>query len=159
MRGWLFLLLGAATGAQTAQNPPEVNSSTIVFVCEHGAAKRVIAAAHFNRLASEKGLPYRAVPRGIKPEGVVAPAVKAGLASEGLDVSGWRPKAVSDEDIKRAKSVISLATDLLTAKPLAKTKLMEWNAIPAVSENYDAARGAIVKLLTELVEKLAERKN
>ena len=123
MKGLLFLLLGVVAGAQTTQSTPEVNSSTVVFVCEHGAAKSVIAAAHFNRLAAEKGLPYRAVSRGTKPDEVVAPAVKAGLASEGLDVSTWRPRAVSDDDIKRAKTVVSLATDLPTTKPIVKTKL------------------------------------
>src|SRR5215831_12549536 len=123
MKGCLLILLGSLAIAQTAKTPPDVNASTIVFVCEHGAARSVVAAAHFNRLAAEKGLPYRAVSRGTKPDEVVAPAVKAGLASEGLDVSTWRPKAVSDEDIKRAKTVVSLATDLPTMKPIVKTKL------------------------------------
>jgi protein-tyrosine-phosphatase len=156
LKSSLLMLLAGVAGAQSAHNPPEVNSSTIVFVCEHGAAKSVIAAAHFNRLAAEKGLPYRAVSRGTKPDDAVAPAVKSGLASEGLDVSNWKPKAVADEDIKQAKSVVSLATDLPTTKPMAK--LLEWNAIPPVSENYEAARDAIVKLVTDLVDKLAERK-
>lgn len=159
MKGLIFILLAAVAAAQTTQSTPEVNSSTVVFVCEHGAAKSVIAAAHFNRLAAEKGLPYRAVSRGTKPDEVVAPAVKAGLASEGLDVSTWRPKAVSDEDIKRAKTVVSLATDLPTTKPIVKTKLLEWNDVPSMSTNYEAARNAIVKLVSEMIEKLAERKN
>ena len=34
---------------------------TIVFVCEHGSAKSVVAAAHFDRLAGERGLGLRAV--------------------------------------------------------------------------------------------------
>src|SRR5215813_7128433 len=158
MKGLLLLLSVTVAGAQPAKTQPEVNASTIVFVCEHGAARSVIAAAHFNRLATEKGLPYRAVSRGMKPDETVAPAVKAGLASEGLDVSAWKPKAVTDEDIQRAKSVVSLGTDLPAAKPHAKPKLLEWNEIPSMSQNYDAARGAIVKLVTELVESLADRK-
>ena len=81
------------------------------------------------------------------------------FASEGLDVSNWRPKVVSDEDIKRAKTVVSLATDLPTTKPIVKTKLLEWNDVPSMSTNYEAARNAIVKLVSEMVEKLADRKN
>src|SRR5262249_17986356 len=142
MKSWLFVLLAGIAAAQPPHPPNEVNSSTIVFVCEHGAAKSVIAAAHFNRLAAEKGLPYRAVSRGTKPDEAVAPAVKSGLASEGLDVSNWRPKAVSDEDIERAKSVVSLATDLPTTKPLVKPKLLEWNDVPPMSENYETSRKA-----------------
>ncbi|MGH9334858.1 MAG: hypothetical protein ACRD21_14045, partial [Vicinamibacteria bacterium] len=41
---------------------------TVVFVCEHGAAKSVIAAAHFNRLAKERELPFRAISRGTVPD-------------------------------------------------------------------------------------------
>src|SRR5215831_8723013 len=123
---WM-LLLGASAGAQTAQSQPEVTKSTIVFVCEHGAAKSVIAAAYFNRLAVEKGLPYRAVSRGTKPDDAVAPGVRNGLAADGLDVTGWRPKAVTDDDVRQAGRVVSLATDLPATKPFAKSKLLEWN--------------------------------
>ena len=75
---------------------------SIAFVCEHGAAKSVIAAAYFNRLATQNNLPYRAVSRGTKPDDAVAPTVRTGLTAEGFDVSTARPKAVSDEDIARA---------------------------------------------------------
>jgi len=155
---WM-LLTGAWAVAQTAQSQPEVTKSTIVFVCEHGAAKSVIAAAHFNRLAAERGLSYRAVSRGTKPEDAVAPAVRTGLAADGIDVSGWRPTAVSDDDIRRAGRVVSLATDLPATKPFVKSKLLEWNDIPPVSANYDAARSAIVRLVESLVRNLAESRN
>src|SRR5689334_20099632 len=90
--GITTMMLGAATSAaQSAKTKTEVNSSTVVFVCEHGAAKSVIAAAHFNRLATERGLPFRAISRGTKPDDAVAAGVRAGLASDGIDVSTWRP--------------------------------------------------------------------
>src|SRR3981189_1781731 len=93
-----LLFLASTASAQTASSQPEVNASTVVFVCEHGAAKSVIAAAHFNRLASQRNLPYRAVARATNPDDAVALAVQSGLASEGLDVTGWKPKAVSEDD-------------------------------------------------------------
>src|SRR5437879_2342327 len=138
-----LLLIASAALAQSASTQPQVNASTVVFVCEHGAAKSVIAAAHFNRLASEKNLLYRAVARATNPGDAVAPAVRASLAAEGLDVSAWKPKAVSDLDLSRAGRVVSLATDLPAKKPSVKPKLLEWNDIPSVSENYTAARAAI----------------
>jgi protein-tyrosine-phosphatase len=151
----LWLLGFAFTAlAQQGAPPAEVNASTIVFVCEHGAAKSVVAAAHFNRLAAEKGIPYRAVSRGTNPDEAVSPAVKSALASEGLDVSAWRPKAVTDDDVAKAKGVVSMSTDLPKTKPVAKSKLVEWNEIPSIGQNYDAARAAIVKLVEEMVEKL-----
>ena len=157
--GITALMLGlATTAAQSAQAKPEVNSSIVVFVCEHGAAKSVIAAAHFNRLATERGLPFRAVSRGTKPEDAVAAGVRAGLASDGIDVSTWRPTAVSDQDIRQAAQVVSLATDLPTTRPFVKNKLLEWNDIPQVSQSYAAARNAIVEQVRKLLDTLSAPK-
>jgi protein-tyrosine-phosphatase len=153
-----LLLLTSVALAQSASPQPEVNASTVVFVCEHGAAKSVIAAAHFNRLASELKLPYRAVARATNPDDAVAPAVRSGLAAEGLDVGAWKPKAVSEEDITRAARVVSLATDLPQRTPSVKRKLLEWNDIPSVSQDYTAARAAIVREVENLVTKLAAEK-
>src|SRR5262245_34875228 len=122
-----LLLLASTALAQSASPQPEVNASTIVFVCEHGAAKSVVAAAHFNRLASELKLPYRAVARGTNPDNAVSSAVRSGLAAEGLDVNAWKPTAVSEDDMTRAARIVSLATDLPAKKPSVKPKLLEWN--------------------------------
>src|ERR1700694_3433304 len=92
-----LLLFSALSGfAQSDQ----VNSQTVVFVCEHGSAKSVIAAAYFNRLASEKGIPYRAISRATKPDDNIDPKVKSKLAADGLDVSSWKPVKVSDKDVQ-----------------------------------------------------------
>jgi protein-tyrosine-phosphatase len=58
----ILLLEGVATAGQDKQR-----IQTILFVCEHGSAKSVIAAAHFNQLAEQRRLPYHAVARGINP--------------------------------------------------------------------------------------------
>jgi protein-tyrosine-phosphatase len=152
--GILMVAIASTAGAQPAKSQTETTASTIVFVCEHGAAKSVIAAAHFNRLVKEKGLPYRAISRGVNPDAVIAPAVRSGLSSEGLDVSTWRPTAISDDDIQRAERIVSLATGLPAAKPAIRSKLLEWNDIPS-TQNYSAARAAIVRQVEDLVEKLA----
>src|SRR4051812_22847552 len=86
----LLMLMGWQAMGQQAQSP-EVTATTVVFVCEHGSAKSVIAAAHFNRLAAEKGLPYRAVSRGTNPDASIPASISSALAGDGLDVSTWRP--------------------------------------------------------------------
>jgi len=48
---------------------------TVVFVCLHGAAKSVIAAAYLRRLAGEMGLDAGATSAGIDPEPEVPPTV------------------------------------------------------------------------------------
>jgi hypothetical protein len=50
----------------------ERTQPAIVFVCEHGAAQSLIATAYFNKLAAERGLPYRA-PRATS---LCAPGIK-----------------------------------------------------------------------------------
>ena len=86
--GVAIFVLGVGLLAYAQEPAP-----TIVFVCEHGSAKSVIAAAHFNRLAEEKGLPYRAVSRGVQPDEAIPDGVKSGLRGDGLDVSSWKPKS------------------------------------------------------------------
>src|SRR4029453_17394056 len=54
---------------QTASIPPQPR---VLFVCLHGAAKSVVAAAHFRRLASARGLSISAVAAGTEPDAEVA---------------------------------------------------------------------------------------
>jgi arsenate reductase len=158
MKFFNLLFLASTALAQTASSQPEVNAPTVVFVCEHGAAKSVIAAAHFNRLASQLKLSYRAVARGTNPDDAVALDVRSSLAAEGLDVSGWKPQRVSEDDITRAARVVSLATDLPARKLSVKAKLLEWNDIPSVSQDFSGARAAIVREVERLVNRLAAEK-
>lgn len=150
-----MLIVVVCVPAQTETSKQEPAASTIVFVCEHGSAKSVVAAAYFNRLAAEARLPYRAVSRGTKPDAEVAAGVKAGLAADGIDVSAWRPKLVTDDDIRKATQVVSLATELPATKPLARPKLLEWNDIPPIGADYARAQQAILERVEALVKSLS----
>jgi hypothetical protein len=48
--------------------PSPVRPHRVVFVCEHGSVKSLVAMVYFNRRAQERGLAYRAVARGIAAE-------------------------------------------------------------------------------------------
>ncbi len=69
-------LLVILAALMTAPKPEPVG--TILFVCEHGSAKSVVAAAHFNRIAAARGLPFRAISRGTVPDAEMAPAAVKG---------------------------------------------------------------------------------
>jgi protein-tyrosine-phosphatase len=153
---WIAPLVWASFAAAQTVKPEPAAQSTIVFVCEHGSAKSVIAAAHFNRLATEKKLPYRAVARGVNPDDKIPPAVSTGLARDGLDVSSWRPESLKSDETRMAAQVVTLATDLPASVPVASSKLLTWNDLPPVRENYDAARTAIVRHVSELIDKLTK---
>lgn len=128
---------------------------SVVFVCLHGAAKSVIAAAHFDRLASARGLGLRATCMGTAPDPAIPPPVVAGLATEGIDVRGRAPRGVVPAELARATRVVSFGCDLSAAAPGVRVE--RWDEVPAVSDGFAAARNAIVARVTRLVDGLAAR--
>lgn len=81
---------------------------SIVFVCPHGAAKSVIAAAYCQRLAHERGIPVQASAAGTEPEPIVSPLVVATLDGEGIDVAGYQPQLVTRTAVANAWRVVTL---------------------------------------------------
>src|ERR1700761_1911577 len=77
----LAVALQLALPAYAAGTPPE--DRTIVFVCLHGSVKSQMAAAYFNKLARERGLPYTAVSRGIEVDASIPASIRNGLNSDG----------------------------------------------------------------------------
>jgi arsenate reductase len=140
-------LLGITTLA-AAQTPPQ----TIVFVCEHGAAKSVVAAAHFNKLAAARGLPFRAVSRGTAPDPMVPAAIANGLKNEGLLLpAAFAPTAVAASDVKGATRIVTLDVTLPSA---GSTAITRWDRLPAFSDGYAPASAAIAARVKGLVEEL-----
>ena len=126
---------------------------TIVFVCEHGSAKSVVAAAHFNRLAGERGLGLRAVSRGTDPDAEIGPAAEAGLRADGLVAGGRSPAKLTQADAAGAARVVTfceLPRSYATAAPVER-----WDGVPPVSENYAKARDEIVGRTRRLLDGLA----
>jgi arsenate reductase len=124
---------------------------TVVFVCQHGAAKSVLAAALLERLAGERAIPLRALARGTEPEPQVAPAVAAGLLAEGIDVRAWRPRPLTPGDLARGWRVVSFAPDLSQLVP-SGTVLEVWDDVPAVADGFQAAQAAIAGRLLRLIK-------
>jgi arsenate reductase len=138
--------------SQTVAAPPH---QTVLFVCEHGAAKSVIAAAYFDKLARERGLPYRAVFRGSTPDPELSPATRAGLTKEGFDVRTWAPSLVTARDVEQAARVVVFAAPL--PGDAAASKVSDWNDVTAAGSGYDALSGAIRTRVEQLIEQLAAK--
>lgn len=159
---WIFIVLAIALAtAPLHGNEPirQANANqepTILFVCEHGAAKSVIAAAFFNKLAMERGLKYRAIFRGTNPDPTLAPAAEKGLKEDGIDPNGWKPQMITKQDMNAATRIVALGC-AIPEKDTVSGKLTEWNDIPSVSQNYDAARDDIVKRVQRLVDELTKK--
>lgn len=160
LRGFLImvaagLLSGPAFGQAAEKQPTAETTSTILFVCEHGAAKSVIAAAYFNKLARERRLNYQAISRGTNPDPTLLPAAEKGLKEDGLDVSGWKPQLVSKSDTDKASRIVTFGCTLPEPGNVA-AKVTDWNDIPSPSQNYDLARDEIRQRVQKLVESLAQ---
>ena len=114
----------------------------IIFVCEHGAAKSILAATYFNQLACELGLNLHAVARGTNPDPVLSPQAVEGLLEDGLVPTESLPQILIDAEIKSAQRVITFCD--LPAQYQQHVIIEQWADIPPVSENYAQARDAIV---------------
>ena len=134
--------------AEAATVPPQPR---VLFVCRHGAAKSVVAAAHFRRLAAARGLAIGAAAAGTEPDPALAPAAVKGLAADGLTAAPARPRPVTLHDLAGATRVVCFGCDVIPARG---QRIDQWQ-VPAVSDGYDAARTQIVARVEGLVAELA----
>ncbi len=114
-------------------------SYRILFLCPHGAAKSVLAAAYCQRLAAAQGIPLEVLSAGTEPDPAVAPAVVELLRAEGMDVAGQPPRRVTPEDLTAADRIISLGCALDDLAPTSGV-VERWDDVPAPSQNLQAAR-------------------
>jgi chromate transporter len=124
-------------------------NSTIVFVCEHGVAKSIIAAAYFNKLAGEMGLALRAAARGTCPDQELSPQALSGLREDGLMPTQSIPQKLSLADVESADRLIAFCD--LPVEYGEKAVVEHWDGVPPVSEGYEEARDAIIAQLGQLL--------
>jgi arsenate reductase (thioredoxin) len=125
----------------------------VVFVCEHGAAKSVIATAYFNKLAAERGLPYRATFRGTSPQDELSVRAVAGLKADGVAVPSGKPAAISDDDVAGATHIFAIGCTL-PDKARRSGKSADWSDVPD-DQGYGPMRDAIVRHVQHLLDELA----
>ena len=131
-------------------------AQTVVFVCEHGAVKSVVAAALFNEIAAARGLAVRAIARGTDPDAEVPAPVRAGLASEKLGVDPlFTPTRVASADVTMAARVVVFD---VPAPAGAEDRTIRWDKLPAFSDGYGPASAAMRARVEQLVRDLAERR-
>lgn len=125
----------------------------IVFVCEHGSAKSVIAATYFNKLANEKGLNLQAIARGTHPDQELSPKTVTGLLEDGLTPAVSVPQQLLPVDVESAQQIITFCE--LPVEFQGKTIIKQWENVPPVSENYEHARNVIIEHLNQLLVNLS----
>lgn len=126
---------------------------TILFVCEHGSAKSIIAAAYFNKLANEKGLNLQAIARGTNPDQELSPNTIKGLMEDGLQPTESTPQKLTPADIASAQLVVTFC-NLSDEEVQQIIEINHWDNVPPVSENYQIARNAIIENLNQIIANL-----
>jgi arsenate reductase (thioredoxin) len=131
-------------------------TQSIVFVCEKGSVKSVMATLFFNRMAVAENLRYRAISRGLTPDEKIPPAIAEALQKEGFDTTQIVPQRLTKEDGTTARNVVGFCNVPVELASAAKTSL--WLDIPPVSVDYEKAKAAMQSLVRKLVAELrAER--
>lgn len=120
----------------------------VLFLCPHGAAKSVIAAAMLNELARRRHLGITASSAGTEPDDEINPVAVETLMTRQLPMPD-APQLVTKHHIERADIVVSLgcAIDKLPTRP---GRWVDWSDAPAASEDIDG----LCEMLTNRLESL-----
>lgn len=142
---FLLLLLPAVA---LSQRPAQ---KTILFVCEHGSAKSIVAASHFRKIAKQEGLNIKVISRGTNPDKAVPEKVNQFLVKDGLEKHTTAPEQLSADDIKNADYVVAFST--LPANVGKPRNFEAWDT-PSFEAGYPAARDSITVNIRKIIQKI-----
>jgi protein-tyrosine-phosphatase len=146
----------AIAASPSRAEPARSAAHPVVFVCEHGNVKSLMAASYFNRLAEKRGLVVRAIARGAAPNSTEVPApIQAGLRADGIDVSAFHPEKLSQQDLSGAGRVVWISTALPPALALGAIPSESWTNVPPASDDFAAARRALLENLEALLREIS----
>lgn len=129
---------------------------TVLFVCEHGSVKSMLAATLFERAAAREGLAVRSVSRGTAPDASIPAWLRSAMEADQLDAGPRQPRALSDADLVSAKHIVVFDVSLPSAVS-SQVPVERWDGLPSVSKDYRAGRDAIAAKVDELVRRLTAR--
>lgn len=151
----LAVVVGAQATAQSLPTRDQPEPTGVVFVCEHGSVKSLIAMEYFNRKAQERGLRFRAVARGTAPEPTVPAPIREGLRADGFEVADFVPRLLEASDFDAAALVVSFDQDI--TKTVDRVRHVKWDRLPEVMADYPRGRDAIVRQVDSLLDELARK--
>jgi len=148
---WVIATLALVCGIAVADE----GATKVVFVCEHGNVKSLMAASYFNQLAAQRGLPFRAISRGVAPDSTtVPPAIIAGLHTDGFDVGDFHPAKITTTDVTDAARTVAISTELPASLSIDEQTVERWTDVPPASSDFDAARAALKAHVAALLDRL-----
>jgi arsenate reductase len=147
----LFCLLAPLVASAQLQE-----QKTVLFICEHGSAKSVVAAAHFNRLAKSQGLKVKVFSRGTNPDKSIPPKITQYLAEDKLPEFQHAPEQLMPIDVATADYIV---TFVQLPDSLHESNVELWN-VPSFESGYATARDSIVNKIQKMIVKIkSDNKN
>jgi arsenate reductase len=148
------LALTISINGQT-QDIGKQTEQVIIFVCEHGAAKSILSAAIFNKLAVERGVNLRAIARGTNPDPEISPMIARGLQEDGLVASEPAPKKISKADLNGARQIITFCA--LPDDYSGSIRVENWDEVLPAIEDYAKAHERLAERINRLLEELKSK--
>ena len=153
-----FCLAAKASAADGEEK--QAPAARILFICEHGNVKSLMAASYFNQIARERHLPFLAVSRGIEPDSTtVPPVIVEGLRADGLDVAAFHPIKVNASDVDSARRVIAISVLTPIRIGSNSASILTWDDVPPATLDFKSSGKSIKAHIEELITQLATEKN
>ena len=129
------------------------NDRVVLFVCQHGAAKSVLASELLAQHAAALDLPLTARSAGVEPDATVSDRLIELFPERAWELAGRQPRRVTGEDIRDASITITfnVPPGELPAPP---AELLTWDDVPPVSDDPIAARATVERHIEALLERL-----
>jgi hypothetical protein len=154
LAGLAVIMLTMLLVAPLRAHAQDADSKTILFVCQHGVVNSQMAAAYFNKVAKERGLPFTAISRGIDGRYRSVPVrIEDGLALDGLSPAN-APRELTAGEAGRARRV--LAFDEIPADLRGSATVTYWPGIPLGISDYEVTRDEIVRRIDALMPTLTD---
>ncbi|MEX2179576.1 MAG: hypothetical protein WD801_12750 [Gemmatimonadaceae bacterium] len=137
---------------------PDVAPGPVLFVCEHGVAKSLLAKLLFEHHARAAGITVSAEARATTPDAALPPWMLEHLKATQLDAGSFTPRALDPSDVAAAARVVSFDLPEVAATAASCAVSGEqWDAIPLASQEFAAAFAAIDARVRALVEEFRYR--
>ena len=157
MRARNGLLLPCLLAMFCTHAPPQPQPEPVVlFLCERGAAKSLIAATYFDELARQRGLRVRAVAAATEePYASVPGPVAAALREQGFAVDAFQPRRVGAMDVETATRVVTIDCRPETV-PATRITVERWDDVPKVSQDLSGSMRSIREHVEKLIDELSK---
>jgi arsenate reductase (thioredoxin) len=159
MNRFAVLSIASALAVQLPTPVFAAPDKTVVFVCEHGSSKSLVAAEFFNRIAEQRGLNVRAISRAVSDKTVdqqVPPEIVRDMSSDGFREDTYKPTALEPKEAQEAARVIIINydNDVVAAKDAS---VEHWSGVSPITREYGKARDQLVGHIDQLLQEIGSK--